>query len=89
MNLLPAVHKGKSGGREVSISLLLMWAFESAYLFFWIDHTVISDYREIYSTLTTAVFAFSLGAFGIQKLTDAGAFTPQRRTRETDKMGQV
>ena len=75
------IPKGKSGAREVGASLLLMWSFASAYLFFWIPSRAISDYREIYSILTTAVFAFALAAFGLQKLVDAGAVGQQPRAR--------
>jgi hypothetical protein len=57
--------EGKSGKREVAIALLLMWAFASAYLFFWIDPSIIEKYEAIWDTLTWAVFLFAAGAFGI------------------------
>lgn len=52
---------GKTGAREVAVLLLLLWALTSAYLFFWIGHDLVKDYTGLYSTLTTAVFAFAMG----------------------------
>lgn len=65
---------GKTGSREVGVGLLMQWAFASGYLFFWIDHDQVKDYTSIYATFSTAVFAFAMGAFGLEKLTQAGAF---------------
>ena len=59
------ISSAKSGKREVAISLFLLWAYLTGYLFLWLDHGVLADYRELYTTLTTATFTFGLGAFGI------------------------
>lgn len=56
---------GKSGKREVAVSLLLMWAFASAYLFYWVKPDTIEKYKEIWTTLTWAVLAWAAAAFGI------------------------
>lgn len=56
---------GKSGKREVAISLLMFWAFISGYLFFWIPTAAFKEYADGWSTLTWATFAFAAGAFGI------------------------
>ncbi len=85
------VHDGKSGTREVAVALLIFWAFTSGYVFFWIGHEVVADYREIYSTLTTACIGFGFGAFGLTKVMEnwPASGTPSRARRESDKMGQV
>ena len=64
---------GKSGKREVAVSLLLMWAFASAYLFYWVDPAIIEKYREIWDTLTWGVLGWSAAAFGIDFLAKSGA----------------
>jgi hypothetical protein len=65
--------EGKSGKREVAVSLILMWAFASAYLFYWLDADVIEKYEGIWETLTWAVLAWAAGAFGIDFLAKRGA----------------
>jgi len=75
---------GKSGTREVAVALLLLWAFASAYLFFWITSSQVQDYREVYATLTTACVGFAFGAFGLTKVVDSGAFgksAPRRKNK--------
>lgn len=58
---------GKSGAREVAVSLLMMWAFLTGYICFYIEPEGIVLYREVYGVITTAIFTFALGAFGIHK----------------------
>ena len=85
--MFPTLPKGKSGTREVGMALLLLWAFASAYLFFWIPGGDVTNYINIYSTLTTACVGFAFGAFGITKVMDSGAFAakPARQRRAADK----
>lgn len=59
------VMSAKSGKREVAISLLMLWAFITGYVFFWITPAEVTDYKETYSTITTAIFMFAGGAFGL------------------------
>lgn len=56
---------GRSGAREVATAMLILWAFVSGWLLWWLPKGDVDAYREIYSTMTTAIFTFSLGAFGI------------------------
>lgn len=56
---------GKSGKREVAVSLLMFWAFITGYLYFWISPATFKEYEEGWSTLTWATFAFGASAFGI------------------------
>lgn len=56
---------GKSGKREVAGALLILWGFVSGYVFFWIPTADVAAYREVYSTVTTAVMMFAGGAFGL------------------------
>ncbi len=58
------VSNGKSGKREVAVSLLIFWAFISAYLWFWLPKEDVTFYRELYGMITTSVFLFAGGAFG-------------------------
>lgn len=76
---------GKSGKREVAVSLLLMWAFASAYLFFWVDHEIIKDYVDIWSTLTWAVLAWAAAAFGIDFIMKNGPIRYQPPQKPIDK----
>jgi hypothetical protein len=57
--------EGKSGKREVAISLFLMWAFAYAYVFYWIEPELIEKYERVLDGLTLAVFTFGAGAFGL------------------------
>ena len=65
---------GKSGKREVAVSLLLLWAFASAYVFFWIPSEKVKDYTEVWSTLTWACLLWAAGAFGIDFAMKSGVF---------------
>ena len=56
--------EGKSGKREVAVALLMLWAFITSYIFFWIPAETISFYRDIFGTVTLAVIGFAGGAFG-------------------------
>lgn len=58
------VSNGKSGKREVAVSLLLFWAFLTGYLWFWLPKEDVTFYRELYGMVTTSVFLFAGGAFG-------------------------
>jgi len=71
---------GKSGKREVAVALLIFWAYIGGYLFLWIPAERVQLYRELYGTITTAVFAFAMAAFGFQAAAQAGLFTkkPQK-----------
>jgi len=75
---------GKSGKREVAISLLMLWAFITGYLFFWIPAENFSEYEEGYTTITWAVLGWSAAAFSIDFMMKNGALgsnsaKPQRR----------
>ncbi len=59
---------GKSGAREVAVAMFMLWAFLVCWLHFWINKEDVAFYRESFSTVTTAVFGFGLGAFGIASI---------------------
>lgn len=63
MKWLPTVSAGKSGAREVALTLLLLWTF----LLCWAQFIAPPDsfFERKFDTVTTAIFTFALGAFGI------------------------
>jgi hypothetical protein len=93
MSWLQGLATSRSGKREVAVSLLFLWAFASAYIFFWIDSGRVGDYEGIYSTLTWSVLAWSAAAFGLDFAAKQGMLSPPPapnkpapRRREAEKM---
>ena len=70
--------EGKSGKREVAVYMILCWSFCSAYLFYYVDHETLADYKEMWTTLTWAVLAWAAGAFGIDFMVKSGVFGGQQ-----------
>jgi hypothetical protein len=94
MAWLQGLATARSGKREVAVSLLFLWAFASAYVFFWIDSSEIKDYEGVYGTLTWSVLAWSAAAFGLDFVAKQGAFSPPPdrrapRRRAEEKMELV
>lgn len=56
---------GKSGKREVAVSLLMFWAFCFGYVMFWLPADLIAKYEGILDTLTWTVLAWAAAAFGV------------------------
>ena len=88
---------GKSGAREVAVALLIFWVFLVCYLFFWIPKDDVASYREMFGTVTMAIFAVVTGAFGVAAVMNrmpgsapqpprsiGGASPPNRPSREID-----
>lgn len=82
------IAEGKSGSREVAAALLIFWTFITGWLLWWIERSAVDSYKDIYSTITTAVFTFGLGAFGVQAVMNRiGPSAPPRRDGPTPDMG--
>lgn len=78
---------GKSGKREIAISLILFWVLVTCFVFFYIPNTEVRDYADVWSTMTWAVLAWAAAAFGIDFMVKSGAIgksapTPERRTQD-------
>lgn len=56
---------GKSGKREVAVSLLMFWAFITGRHFFWVDAAVHTGQNEAWEMLTLVVLPWAAAAFGI------------------------
>lgn len=56
---------GKSGKRETAVALLMLWALYSTTLFWFKSPDEIMALKDVYSTISTAVFVFATGAFGL------------------------
>lgn len=56
---------GKSGKREVAISLLMFWAFITGRHFFWIDAALHAAQNDAWEMLTLVVLPWAAAAFGI------------------------
>lgn len=86
---------GKSGKREVALSLLLLWAFATGYVLFWLPAEAVKDYSEVWDTLTWATFAWSAAAFGLDFVMKSRGLTPtaaprsQRRRKSDDNAETV
>lgn len=63
--IFPKIASGKSGTREVAIALLMFWAFITGYVFFYITHDQVADYKDMWMHMTTAVLMFAAAAFGL------------------------
>ena len=55
----------RSWKREVATLLLLVWALPTLYLFIMASVDRMNAAGGLYSIMTTAVFTFALGAFGL------------------------
>lgn len=89
-----ATFSNRSGKREVAVSLLLLWAFISGYVFFWIPPANFKDYADGYSTVTWAVLAWAAAAFGLDFVAKSGMIggakpEPKRRAVDRDKPGPL
>ena len=79
---------GKSGKREIAVSLIIFWAFVTGYVFFYIPTAEVREYADPWSTMTWAVLAWAAAAFGIDFMVKSGAMggqrqpTPSRRTQD-------
>lgn len=84
MALWPKISSGKSGAREVAGALLMLWAFLVGWMHFWIPKEDVSYYKESFSTITTAIFTFSFGAFGVAAVMNRlpGGSAPPGRDRQ-------
>ena len=56
---------GKSGARELAVALLIFWGFITGWLLWWLEPATVATYRELYGTITMAIFAIAGGAFGV------------------------
>lgn len=65
---------GKSGKREVAVSLLLFWAFCFSYVFFWLPGAEVETYEGLIDTLTWATFMWAAAAFGMDFAAKRGMF---------------
>ena len=71
---------GKTGTREVAVSLLILFATVTVRVFFLMEPGVVSMYKEIYSSLMTGCIGFAAAAFGVHMW---------RKTKQGDDSGQT
>lgn len=83
---LPKIAEGKSGTREFAIANTLFWAFLTVWQFFIRPPDQVETYYKMWDAVTTAVWLFNAGAFGITVAAKQGWFgggpPPPRDTRD-------
>lgn len=84
-----AINSGKSGKRELAISLVMLWAFITVRHFMWIASDDAVKMEESWSTLTWATLGFAAAAYGIdfvmKNLPSTSASSNRRPKRELRK----
>ena len=56
----------KTGAREVGLILLGLWALATIRMFLFIPSEAISEYNNMYGTMTLAIFTFVTSSFGMK-----------------------